>query len=257
MSIYNSWLCHHGVKGMKWGHRKDKGYSYTTNERGDFVLKKGSNIKRITTDKNEKHEGYEYASFTKRDNEKYKVDFISYLTNTSTLKSADVVTFQMTQKLTKDLVAPSDKQKVNTMLKMLRADKKLVSDLNHTYEIDMTGDDNAADRLYDLRSKMIRKGMSHDMANVYSIFSMSLYYSPEIRAKFFEELSDQGYNMIIDTEDAGKFTQAPIIVFNREDSVKLVKINKLPKQDSDEHNQMDYKSINRDKKLDKTLDGFN
>lgn len=256
MPIYNDQLYHHGVKGMKWGVRKDKGYSYSINKNGDFVLKKGSNIKRMTDDKNEKNEGSEYASFTKRDTEMYKRDFITWLSYKPEHK-ADVTTFQMTQKLTKDLVAPSDVTKVRTVLKMLDADHKLASEINNICEVNMSNKQNDIDRMDGITKRLCDKGYPKNIATVYSAFSMGLYYSPKLRDKFFKELSDNNYNMVIDTEDAIGYAQAPIIVFNRGDSLKMVKINEMPKVYSEGHRAIQYKNIERDNKLDKSLKGFN
>lgn len=63
-------LTHYGVKGMKWGVRKDRskgGYHYYFQNQTKHIIKKGSTIHRITSNPNEKHEGSTYAAFTDAD----------------------------------------------------------------------------------------------------------------------------------------------------------------------------------------------
>ena len=54
---YFNELYHYGVKGMKWGVRKDRGYSYKVNN-GRLTMKKGSNLHRVTARPNESNSGY-------------------------------------------------------------------------------------------------------------------------------------------------------------------------------------------------------
>lgn len=225
-------LCHHGIKGMKWGIRKDKGYTTNVKDNGDFVIKKGSNVHRITDNDNEKHDGYTYASFTEKDIKHYQRSVTSWLAENNR-DFENTKTFDMTMKVTKDLVAPSEKKKVDTFIKMLDSND-FIKEVHNVYSVDISDDDHKEYRMNKLSEKLQKSGMNKNLADFYSAFSMGLNYSPKLRSDYFNELSKDGYNMIVDTEDSYLEAHAPIIVFNRGDTLKVIKTSPLPKKYSDE-----------------------
>lgn len=64
--MYEDELEHFGVKGMKWGVRKlDK-------RNGDLYLKKGTTVKRVSTDANDRvRNNKKYVSINNEDHEKW------------------------------------------------------------------------------------------------------------------------------------------------------------------------------------------
>lgn len=225
-------LYHHGIKGMKWGVRKDKGYTTSVASNGDFVIKKGSNIHRVTGNNNEQHKGYAYASFTKKDVKHYQRSVTSWLSENSKTYE-NVKTFDMTLKVTKDLVAPSEKKKIDAFIKML--DKEdFIKEINNVYTIDISDGEHKEHRFNKLSQKLQKSGMDENLSNFYSAFCMGLNYSPKLRNDYFDKLAKEGYNMITDTEDSYLEAHAPIIVFNRGDTLKVLKTSPLPKKYSEE-----------------------
>lgn len=107
-------------KGMKWGVRKDKGYSTTIND-GSLTIRKGSNIHRITSNP-EEHNGHAYAAFTDKDVQHYKHSVTSWITEASD-DFDSVRVFDMSMKVTKDLVAPNERKKIDTFIKLLSNDE--------------------------------------------------------------------------------------------------------------------------------------
>ena len=96
--------------------------------------------------------------------------------------------------------------------------------------------------------------MSEGLANFYSAFSMGLNYSPKLRSEYFDKLAKDGYNMIIDTEDSYLEAHAPIIVFNRGDTLKVLKTSPLPKKYSDGWKALkSTENLSEDKKWKQTL----
>ena len=252
MQVYNNELYHHGVKGMKWGVRKDKGYSTMTKSNGDFVIKRGSNIHRVTENENENHDGYAYASFTEKDVKHYQRSVTSWIAENNR-DFENTKTFDMTLKVTKDLVAPSEKKKVDTFIKLI--DKEdFIKEVNNVYSVDIVEDDHKHYRLNRLSQKLQKGGMNEGLANFYSAFSMGLNYSSKLRSDYFDKLSKDGYNMIVDTEDSYLEANAPIIVFNRGNTLKVLKTSPLPKKYSEEWKALkNNENLSEDKKWKQTL----
>ena len=101
--------------------------------------------------------------------------------------------------------------------------------------INISNSDGNKERRFDtISSKLQKSGMDENLANFYSAFSIGLNYSDKLRSKYFSELEKEGYNMIVDTEDSMLEAQAPIIVFNRDDKLKVLKTKELPKKYTEE-----------------------
>lgn len=248
LMIDQKFLTHYGVKGMKWGVRKDHPYSIKRTNDDDIILKKGSNIHRITSNPNESKEGHAYGSFTEKDVNHYRKSVTSWITENSN-DYKNVRTFDMTQKVTKDLVAPSERKKVDTFLKLLN-NKDFNKEIRDVFTIHIDeGGDNKFRRFQTLSQKLKNQGMDENLSDFYSAFSMGLNYSSKLRSSFFSELSKKGYNMVIDTEDSLLEAQAPIIVFDRKDTLKVLKTKELPKKYSQEWNETpDEGNLSEDKK---------
>jgi hypothetical protein len=238
-----TFLAHYGVKGMKWGIRKKRAYNFLVRE-DSFLLKKGSNIHRMTTNKNEENKGHAYASFTEKDVRHYQKSVVSWITEAANA-GEEVAVFDMTMKVKKDLISPSEKTKVKTFIKLME-DPNIQEEIMKSTERTIDTDQKEF-RFVKLSKKVQDLGLPPDVANIYSAFSMGLYPSSKLRDSFFSELKSKGYNMIIDTEDSLLEAEAPIIVFDRADTLKTLRVTKLPKKYSPEwYNLVDQ--VDKDEK---------
>lgn len=204
-------LQHAGIKGMKWGVRKQKPVSEIKYDTKDVVIKKGSNVHRMIMKANLEKEkdlsGRAYASYKKEDIEKYRKISKMFGTNFG----IDYV--DMKFKVTKDMVSPSKKKRVDEFIKMIDSDPK----------------DREAMRK-SIRNPILMVPKKHldnlDNANsadkVYNRFAYALVSNKDLRDPYFKRLEKQGYSMMIDDADVNnKIAKAPIIVFDRKKSLVL------------------------------------
>ena len=76
--------------------------------------------------------------------------------------------------------------------------------------------------------------MSKDAASSYALFSMALHHDNNLKNLFFEDLKNKGYDAIEDLEDSYSHRIEPLIVFERDNSLKIVSVKKLPTPNADE-----------------------
>jgi hypothetical protein len=203
----NNKLEHVGIKGMKWGVRKS-----SLNTRTDrFVLKKGTIINRATTNPNEINKGKAYATFKKWDSVGYMARSMPF-----------VKTFNMRMKLTKDLVSPSKKERIDTFIELASKDKKFLGSLAEAQHKQIKFKSASA------FEKQYRKMTEAQLrAKGYNDLSLALGFSKEVRDKYFKEIKRRGYNMLLDDTDAQALAHSPIIILERQGSLKVASIDKV------------------------------
>lgn len=235
-------LIHHGVKGQKWGVRRyqNKDGSLTPAgklryrdeecEDGSYVLRKGSEVHRVTANPDKEKTGHAYISFMDADVKGYKHEITNWLN-----KGADehIKTFDLTMKLTKDLVLPSEIEKAKTYVELLsdqKVDFKPMLRLQAAYS-DMDG--KLVGRPKRVIDGLVKQGMDQEVALQYTLFAMSMFNSENNRKAFVDVLKSKGYNAIEDLEDSYSHRMKPIIVFERENALKVVKCEELPNPEVD------------------------
>ena len=192
---------------MRWGHRKN-----TINTRKDgFILKKGTEIHRTTYNPNEEQTGHAYASFKNKDTVGYA--------KRQKMFSQGKTTYDMTMKVKDILVLPSERERIDTFIKLMSTDPKFVQDYKKQ---------RAAYMLIkkDMKIEQTIKGLEKE----YNMFAVGLGGSEALRQKYFSELNKKGYNAIIDDGDAGVISNSPIIVFDRGKSLDVVKISEVNRE---------------------------
>ena len=211
--IVNNELIHYGVLGMKWGIRKaDK----IGSRKDGFTIKKGSTIYRTAVTDSEKHTGHAFVSIDKK-------DALGYMRRGSLFNQA---AYNMTFKVTKDLVAPSMKVRVDEFIKLLDSDdsfRKALATSQAQYQIFSSPDKikKKIDQLktYEEKAKLYKRALALGVAS-----------NAEVREKYLKSLSDLGYNMMIDDADAGIVSRVPCIVFDRQDSLEVISIKPVTRE---------------------------
>ena len=184
-------------------------------KKDSFVLKKGTTLHRSTYNADESdREGHIFATFKGKDAKGYA--------SRNRFFSGGKKTFDMTMTATEDLISPSKKERVDTFIKLMMSDPKF----NEAYR--------AQKQTYQLikdpsKAKKIEQTVD-GLKKEYDMFAVSLGGSAALRDRYFAELNKKGYNMIIDDADAGIISNSPVIIFDRQKSLKVVSINEVNRE---------------------------
>lgn len=253
-------LAHYGVKGMKWGVRKDRdaaGVSRLHKTSDGYVLKKGSTVQRISDAEENNIRSYAYVSFTKHDNDFYDKEFTEKLQLFD--DTNDV--YRHTFKTTKDLKIPSREINKQTFLELYdertkefvdaMATSRRFADMSYygknyqfrTRNEKYNGDYKRAyadatryyvDRYKTMTVKQLRNDAYYDFMN-----AIGQYGNNELRNKYFDKLKAKGYNAILDDNDShglgsrgyepGEAARSPLIILDASNALEKIESQVIKK----------------------------
>ena len=233
-------LIHYGVKGMKWGVRRKqdeldrisgRAYKIETLENGDKILKKGSSVRRVSADPKSEKTGHAYVSFRNADVKGYRNEIVDWVWDMKHIPS-----FELHMKVKRDMLIPNEYEKVKSFIAISGSEKFntiAMAKVRQQYKSDDTEFGfNGKPAL--LAAQLMKQGMSKNTASSYALFSMALHHDDNLKNLFFEDLKKKGYDAIEDLEDSYSHRIEPLIVFERETSLKIVSAKKLPTPNDDE-----------------------
>lgn len=230
-------LIHYGVKGMKWGVRKDYGKSdnkYKRGRNGDIVVKKGTVLTRMSTVDEEGmiddsasfmpdkyKEKHAYASIDGPDADAYVGHLAVY---------SD---YKIDYKAKHDLISPGEKKRIDTFMEIFNNDREGISRTMAINAPISTKDGKDKWTLSDEQREKTYKDVQQSFLNMskkdlrskgYYAFCCSLDSSSKTRTAFFDSLKKQGYNFVVDDADRSlQYADMPLIVFDRNKNLKPIK----------------------------------
>ena len=230
----NQPIIHYGVKGMKWGVKRKqdeldrlagRAYKLETLENGDKRLAKGSSVRRISAHPKDEKKGYAYVSFRNSDVKGYRKEITHWIWENNHIPS-----FELHMKTKDAILIPSEYTKVKTFLDIYADEKVSKIEMAKIHESSKTDKNEIGlfGKPQRLAIRLIDQGVPKDIAKIYAVFSMALYKDNDLKARFFDDLKKKGYGAIEDFEDSYSHRIQPLIVFERENSLKVVSSKKLP-----------------------------
>lgn len=259
-------LVHYGVKGMKWGVRKeDRTYSteskaerkaskkalaelsgdvgikrlvarpftkedYDKLDKGKQFFEKGSTFRRVSSNSAETLSGRKYVSHLPEDSALYRAmlpandRIIFNFGGRKSYKRGYEIEYKTVQKLS----APSEKERVDTFIELMSQPTVQLPGSNKA----ITGREYLARAGYAAELKKL----SDQEAGLrfYKDFNTTAWTDEPINAAYFNSIKDKGYNAIIDDNDRGYVSKAPMILLDPEGTVSVKSVRKLT---ADEINQ--------------------
>lgn len=203
-------------------------------------IQAGSQISRMTGHEREINKGAAYYAITKQDADKYKSINLKkqlFAEKTGINVNEWGGKYQSNSKLKEDIWAPSKEEVKKTLGNILSdpdAKKAMMNAMNNQAEgrfhsnsaikkkvtsmqINKAGKTGvASDKLVERLSNVSGEGRN---AQIKAANANEGLKTISIRDDLYKSLSEKGYNAILDYNDMGKVSDAPLIVFNRQNSI--------------------------------------
>lgn len=258
-SIPSGELAHHGVKGMKWGVRRNRTERTTLSkaqlEEGranvnklkdrifdqkflapdaiseaqykklstkETVVKKGQTVGRVTQRKDETLRDKTYVYYKPGDADAYKSVMTLPLIGGGGRKTYKN-SYEHTFKSLETLRSPSEKERVDAFI-----------DLFDNPSITMKNGKQVTGREYmkNVYPKEVKSLTAHQLGlRAYKAFSESQYVDTPLTSAYFKSISDKGYNSLVDDNDRGHLAEAPLIILNPNGTLKRMSIKPLSADD--------------------------
>ena len=247
-----AYLDHHGIKGQKWGIRRQhlrearenfarnsnraisrqdqRRYNPSLSEADykrlgtkDFVIKKGSTLKRISSDP-KTPESNVFVSTNEQDATNYRALAATWSTPSGLPEKSYKDHYETTFKASRDLTSPSEKKRVDAYIRLM--DQKAIK-LNNGETI--TG-----------KEYLKRQGLGSTIDGLTNRDVALKYYGQlvvhqgmkdePISSAYFNEMKKRGYGAISDDNDSGIFSKTPMAVLNSKD-LSTVSVKRLTSDD--------------------------
>lgn len=266
IKAYSDELCHHGIKGQKWGIRRyqNKDGSLTaagrkkylgsdadtptrTINKDDVVIKRGSVQSHVSDQKKLKltdKETYLYDNNNKHDQMVYEGAYARYIEVGKHYTKQYIHDYVVTE----DLISPSEQKRVEIFLESYRKDPvKYYTEMNKTQKMFKTYKDygynltkrneNIASYTKEFNEKTSAadlKRYGYDTLN--ALAEMGSARSRAV-ATYYDSIKDKGYNALVDDNNRSVYNDAvqPFIALNGKKTLKELNIYDLSRKERDKN----------------------